>query len=130
VTDRFGCVLDASALLAVLNREPGAERVAPLLDGAVMSCVNWSEVLQKSAMHGVETGELGADIEGLGVTFVPFMADDAEETARLWPLTRSAGLSLGDRACLALAARESLPAVTTDRNWATLALDVRVVVIR
>jgi len=130
VTSRFVCAFDASALLAVLNREPGAERAAPLLDGAVMSAVNWSETLQKAAVHGVDADGLRADIEGLGVTLVPYTIDDAEETARLWPPTRAAGLSLGDRACLALAVREALLAVTTDRSWATLSLDVRVHVIR
>ena len=130
MTSRFECTLDASALLAVLNSEPGAERVVPLLDGAVMSSVNWSEVLQKASMHGVDTDGLQTDIEGLGVTLVPFTVDDAEGTARLWSHTRSAGLSLGDRTCLALATRESLPAVTTDRSWTTVGLDVRVHVIR
>jgi ribonuclease VapC len=95
-----------------------------------MSSVNWSEVLQKAAMHGVDTEELRADIEGLGVTLVPFTIDDAGVTTRLWPETRSAGLSLGDRACLGLAIRESVPAVTTDRSWASLALEVSVQVIR
>lgn len=130
MTSRFVCALDASALLAVLNREQGADRAAPLLDGAVMSAVNWSETLQKAAAHGVDTGGLRADVEGLGVTIAPFTVDDAEEAARLWPHTRATGLSLGDRACLALALRQALPAVTTDRSWATLSLDVHVHVIR
>jgi ribonuclease VapC len=95
-----------------------------------MSSVNWSEVLQKAAAHGVETEGLRADIEGLGVTLVPFTVADAEGTARLWPRTRSAGLSLGDRACLALAAVESIPVVTTDRSWATVGLEIQVEVIR
>jgi ribonuclease VapC len=68
--------------------------VVPLLDGAVMSTVNWSEVLQKVAMHGVDADELRADIQGLGVTFLPFTVQNAEEAARLWPHTRSAGYRL------------------------------------
>jgi ribonuclease VapC len=72
VTSRFNCTLDASALLAVLNSESGAERAVPLLEGAAMSSVNWSEVLQKAAMHGVDTEGLRADIAGLGVTLVPY----------------------------------------------------------
>jgi ribonuclease VapC len=74
-----------------------------------MSSVNWSDVLQRAPVHGVDTVGLRSDIEGLGVTLVTFTVDDAEETPRLWPHSRSAGLSLGDRACLALAVHESLP---------------------
>lgn len=130
MTSRFICVLDASALLALLNREPGAERVAPLLDGAVMSAVNWSETVQKVAAHAIDPTGLRVDVEALGVTLVPFTVADGEATARLWTQARSAGLSLGDRACLALAVREDLPAVTADRAWAALALGVPVTVIR
>jgi ribonuclease VapC len=123
-------VLDTSALLAVLNREPGLERVVPMLDGALMSAVNWSETFQKAAMYRLDAGGLRSDVEELGVTLVPYTLDDAEETARLWPATRTAGLSLGDRACLALAIRQALPAVTADTAWANLSLGVDVQVIR
>lgn len=125
-----GCVLDASALLTVLNREPGADVVVPLLGHARMSAVNWSEVVQKAAGRGIATGDLRRNIESIGVTIIPFDAHDAEEAASLWPRTAPAGLSLADRACLALAQREGLPAVTTDRVWAGLALPIQVQVIR
>ncbi len=126
----FVCVLDASALLAVLNQEAGAEEVVPLLDRAAMSAVNWSEIVQKAAVRGVATQELRGEIEALGVTIVPFDSRQAEEAATLWPRTASAGLSLGDRACLALAHREAVPAVTTDRAWSTVSVEVKVQVIR
>lgn len=124
------CVLDASALLAVLNQEAGADQVVPLLDGAAMSAVNWSETVQKAASRGVATKGLRSEVEALGVTIVPFDFRQAEEAATLWPRTASAGLSLGDRACLALAHRETVPAVTADRAWPTVSVDVNVHVIR
>ncbi len=126
----FLCVLDASALLAVLNLEAGADQVVPLLDRAAMSAVNWSETVQKTAARGVATQGLRSEVEALGVTIVPFDSRQAEEAATLWPRTASAGLSLGDRACLALAQRETVPAVTADRAWSTVSLDVNEYVIR
>jgi PIN domain nuclease of toxin-antitoxin system len=126
----FVCALDASALLAVLNREPGSDQVVPLLDRAVMSAVNWSETVQKALARNVPADGLRQDVEGLGVTIVPFTVGDAERAAQLWVQTQALGLSLGDRACLALAQREAVPAVTTDRVWAGLSLGVRITVVR
>jgi len=126
----FLCVLDASALLAVLHQEAGADQVVPLLDRAAMSAVNWSETVQKAASRGVATQGLRSEVEDLGVTIVPFDSRQAEEAATLWPRTASAGLSLGDRACLALAHREAVPAVTADRAWCTVSVDVKIHVIR
>jgi len=119
----FACVLDASALLAVLSQEAGADQVVPLLDGAAMSAVNWSETVQKAAARGVATQRLRSEVEA-------FDSAQAEGAATLWPRTASAGLSLGDRACLALAHREVVPAVTADRAWSTVSVDVDVHVIR
>jgi len=93
----FACVLDASALLAVLSQEAGADQVVPLLDGAAMSAVNWSETVQKAAARGVATQRLRSEVEAFGVTIVPFDSAQAEGAATLWPRTASAGLSLGDR---------------------------------
>lgn len=126
-----GHVLDASALLAVLHEEAGAEAVLPALDGALMSSVNWSEVVQKAAARGVAVGRrMRRDVEAIGVTIVPFEPGDAEAAAGIWAAAPGAGLSLGDRACLALARDRGAVALTTDRAWATLALDVAVEVVR
>jgi PIN domain nuclease of toxin-antitoxin system len=73
---------------------------------------------------------LRRDVEALGVTIVPFTVEDTEEAAVLWPETSPAGLSLGDRACLALARREAVEAVTTDRAWESVSIGVNVRVIR
>jgi PIN domain nuclease of toxin-antitoxin system len=121
-------VLDASALLAWLQAEPGAESVEAELATAAISSLNWSEVLQKSLAHGVEIAGLREDLEALGLAIVPFDAVDAEQAARLW--APGNGLSLADRACLALGVRLRLPVWTADRMWAQLSPGVTVHVIR
>jgi len=126
----LSAVLDASALLAWMHDEHGAERVAAVLDGALVSAVNWSEVVQKLLQRGADTESLLEDITELGVLVEPFTAAQADASARLWASTRNAGLSLGDRACLSLAAARALPALTADQAWAALALDVQVDLIR
>lgn len=119
----YSCVLDASALLALLHDEPGAEEAEPLLERAVISAVNWSEVAQKSLERGVELAGLRDDLEVLGLTIAPFAVEDAEAAAVLRGLTVGLGLSLADRACLALAGRLGIPALTTDRKWAGLEIE-------
>jgi PIN domain nuclease of toxin-antitoxin system len=123
--------LDASALLAVLQREAGAEVVLPVIEGALMSSVNWSEVVQKAAARGVAVDRrMRRDVEAIGVRIVPFAPDDAEAAAGIWEAAPRAGLSLGDRACLALARDRGAVALTTDRAWAALPLGVTVEVVR
>lgn len=107
-------------MLALLHEEPGADAVEAALDDAVMSCVNVSEVIQKAEQHGLDTEGLEVDLEALGVRLHAFDIRDAREAAELWHLTRSAGLSFGHRACLALARRLGGAAVTADRRWAKL----------
>lgn len=126
-----GSVLDASALLAMLKRELGAERVAAAIQArAAISTVNLSEVVAKLA----ESGRPAAAIRGLlgAVELGVFDFDRglAYQTGLLRPLTRQAGLSLGDRACVALARHLALPVLTTDRAWQGLQLGVTIQVIR
>jgi ribonuclease VapC len=129
-------VLDASALLAWLQDEPGAQLVdAALATGAAMSAVKWAEVLSKAAEAGQDPDALAARLTDEGLLgglmeVIPLEAGDAPLIARLRPLTRSAGLSLADRACLALAQRLGLEAVTAERAWARLELGVSARVIR
>jgi len=123
-------VLDSSALLALLRREPGADVVRQVVRGSVISSVNWSEVFQKALALGLETRRMRQNIEALGLSILPFDPDDAENTALLWPETRRVGLSLGDRACLSLAQRLDLPALTSDSAWAVLDVGVEVQFIR
>ena len=123
-------VLDASAVLAWLQGESGADVVAAHLDDAVIGAVNFAEVHQKLAQHGVDADRTTRLLRTAGVRVEPFDADDAIAASRLWSATRSAGLSLGDRCCLALAARLSRPAVTADTAWTSLEVGVSVVPIR
>jgi ribonuclease VapC len=123
-------VLDASALIALLWEEPGAEAVEPLLGRASISTVNWAEVLQRYRAHGVATAGKRESVEALGISIESFEAEDAETVAELWQPTRAAGLSLADRACLALARRLGVPAHTADRDWRKVRVGVKVVLIR
>jgi ribonuclease VapC len=129
-------VLDASALLALLKGEPGAERVAEALEqGAYLSAVNLAEVLSKLADWGEDPAEAQARMAQVGllgaaVEVLPFTGEDALEVARLRALTRAYGLSFGDRACLALARRLGLSALTAERAWAELDLGIPVEVLR
>lgn len=130
------CVLDASALLAYLNDEAGADVVEDALaGGASISTVNLAEVLTK-------LGEIGEDPERVSETLwrrgllgqqlevVAFSADDAVLTAELHRKTKQYGLSLGDRACLGLALRLDLPAVTADRSWSRVRVGVKIQSVR
>lgn len=123
-------VLDASALLAVLLVEPGRENVEPHLMDAVISTVNLSEVFARALKAGVSSDDAQWIIEGFGLMTISFSAEHAIETALLLPVTRHLGLSLGDRACLALARREGLPALTADRQWEDLDVGVEIRLIR
>jgi len=125
-----GCVLDASALLALLHGEPGGETVEELLGTSAISSVNWSEVIQKALEKKTKVDGLREELESLGLEIIPFTAEMAEKTAYLRAETRPAGLSLGDRACLALAGALGRPAVTADRIWGDLPLRVEVRVVR
>jgi ribonuclease VapC len=122
-------VLDASALLAVLYGEKGADVVEELLDDGRVSAVNWSEVLQKLAQKGADPADANALLL-LGVEIEPFTAVDAVQAAELHAVTREFGLSLADRACLALACRLGVTAVTADRAWAKAEFDVPVQLVR
>jgi PIN domain nuclease of toxin-antitoxin system len=116
-------VLDASALIAYLRDEPGSEMVADeIARGAVISAVNLAEVLSRAADRGADASALADDLTARGliggaIGVEPFTTLDAIDVARMRPLTRAAGLSLGDRACLALARRLSARAVTADAAW-------------
>ena len=124
------CVLDASALLALFHDERGADRVEALLDGALISTVNWAEVIQKSVAHGVTVDGMHEELLGTGVTIEVFAQPQAEIAGKFWSTTRQHGLSLGDRACLALGLERSLPVITANRAWKKLRLDIAIDVIR
>jgi PIN domain nuclease of toxin-antitoxin system len=123
-------VLDASAVLAVLNGEPGAEAVLAEIGNAVMSSVNYAEVASKLFDGGQDRQTVKEAIGSLGIEIVDFDERLAERTGELRPLTRDRGLSLGDRACIALAERDGTPALTADRRWHDVIPTVQVRVFR
>ena len=127
---RSGDVLDASALLAFLHREPGHERVRPSIPRGLITAVNWCEVVQKAALIGTNPSALRHELARTGLRVVAFDRDLAEAAALLGPLTRGWGLSLADRACLALALQCHAPVLTADRRWAELGIEVEIRLIR
>ena len=123
-------ILDASALLALLRRESGSEKVEAVVPDAVISTVNLGEVLGKLADYGMPEALAFSAIGGLGISFMNVDVALARSSARLREITRRAGLSLGDRICLALGEQLDLPVFTADRAWAGLGLPLQVHVIR
>ena len=124
------CVVDASAILALVKGEPGAGVVRARIAGAVVSTVNLAEVGTKLVDWGMSGAGLRHVILNLGFEVRPFDTGQALVAAALRAATRSHGLSLGDRACLALAQSTGLPVLTADRAWRGVGLDVEIEVIR
>lgn len=123
-------VLDASAILASINQEPGGAEVDELLEDAWMSAVNLAEVVGKLVDNG-STVERAIEIAGgLSCRIAPLDEAGALATGALRAVTRPHGLSLGDRACLALARREGCVALTTDRAWAQVDVGVEIRMLR
>ena len=123
-------ILDASALLALLRRESGADKVEAVVPDAAISTVNLGEVLGKLVDYGMPEALAFSAIGGLGISFMNVDVALARSSARLREITRRAGLSLGDRICLALGEQLDLPVLTADRAWAGLGLPLQVHVIR
>ena len=123
-------VVDASAILALLHGETGAEVVAGVLAGAALSAVNLSEAAAKLQERGVPAAAAREVLLGLDLDIVPFDNELAFLAASLREATRHRGLSLGDRACLALGRQRGVPVYTADRAWAGLGLNIDVRLIR
>jgi PIN domain nuclease of toxin-antitoxin system len=123
-------VLDASALIALMREEKGAERVATVMDHAVIGAVNLAEVVSKFVREGIAIGVIREWVETLELDVRPFDRGLAYAAGALLPATRGQGLSLGDRACLALARTLGAPALTTDRAWGDVDVGVAIEVIR
>jgi ribonuclease VapC len=122
--------------MAVLHDEDGASAVMEAIEeGSAISVVNWTEVLSKLAEGGKDPNVAAAQLrraEGSrkALTIEPVTAADCITIARLRPVTKAQGLSLADRACLALADRLGVPALTADRKWAEADVEAEVRLIR
>ena len=123
-------VLDSSALLAFLHREPGAEVVAEALGRAVISAVNLAEVATKLTERGASLSHIRRLVSALNVGVIDFDNVLSYRVAALRASTKEAGLSLGDRACLATAQSLGAAALTTDRSWTQVDAGVEIQVIR
>lgn len=123
-------VLDSSCLLAIIFQEPGIEKAVAALRSAVISSVNVVEVISRQADRGMDRDLALANYRDFEVPSVAFDETLAVLAGELRILTRHQGLSLGDRACLALAIRENATAVTADRKWADLRVGCRIELIR
>lgn len=123
-------VLDASALLALLNDEKGADRVRELLPDALISTVNLAEVTTRLSLLGMPGEQIRDILTLLGLEILPFDEEQAFLAGIFSAKTHSLGLSLGDRACLALASVIGATAVTADRVWKELRLGVKIQLVR
>ncbi|WAP66732.1 type II toxin-antitoxin system VapC family toxin (plasmid) [Jiella pelagia] len=126
------CVLDASALLALIFEEPGRDRVAETVPGASVSAINLAEAATRLLDVGIPRETIMQIFEELQLSVVAVDAEQAMLAADFRAPTRTAGLSLGDRVCMALARHLCVPALMADRQWAEVAeaVSVEVVLVR
>jgi ribonuclease VapC len=123
-------VLDASAMIAFLRGEPGADKVGKRFPGALISAMNYSEVLKKTIEVGGSADMVRVHMSALPISIVPFDVEQAVSTAALYPVVKALGLSFADRACLNLAIRHGAVVLTTDQRMAETAAPVKVSLIR
>lgn len=123
-------MLDASALLALMLGEPGADAIHAILPSARISAVNLSEVVAKLQERAIPDGVIADSLAELDLDVVVFDQPQAMRAGLLRQVTRPVGLSLGDRACLASAATAGATAITTDRVWGDLDLGIAIEVAR
>jgi ribonuclease VapC len=123
-------VLDASAVLALLNNETGADLVQEFLPEAVISAINLAEIITRLNLLGIPESEIRKALDMLGLVIIPFDDNLAYLAGTLSMVTKPLGLSLGDRACLALALQTGFSAVTSDKAWQALEIGVDIRIIR
>lgn len=123
-------VLDASALVALVLKEPGADAVEAAVSNAVMSSANYAEALTRLGRFGGDIDDLVKSIDVWGVAFIDVTPAQAITAAKLYVKTKVAGLSLGDRLCLALALERDEPAMTAERSWPGLPHGANIILIR
>jgi ribonuclease VapC len=123
-------VLDASALLAMLQNEPGSDIVQKKLASSIISSVNFSETVSRLVRYGMPEKEIKDMLGLLGLEVIPFTEELAYLSGFLVDATKSFGLSFGDRACLALSKHLNRIALTADRAWLSISADIKVEIIR
>lgn len=123
-------VLDASALLAMLQNEPGTDIVQENLSNSVISSVSFSETVSRLVRYGMPEHEIQEMLGLLGLEIIPFSEELAYSCGFLVNMTKSSGLSFGDRACLALSKQLNRIALTADRAWLAISIDIKIELIR
>ena len=123
-------VVDASAVLALVLQEPGSNAVEPYVGTGLLSVVNYSEVVARLCDRGASAELIQTQIDVLQMTLVGFDQETAFNAGLLREMTKHAGLSFADRACLATAARLGVPAVTADQAWSELDIGIEIELIR
>jgi len=123
-------VLDASAILALLNQETGSEEVLKFIGKAAISTVNLSEIIAKLADAEIPEEDIRQILSNLNLEVIDFNKEQALKAGMLRPITKSIGLSFGDRACLALGIILNQPVLTTDRLWSSINVGVEVRLLR
>ena len=123
-------VMDSSAVLASIHGEPGADVVRAALAGAVISAINFAEVVSKLISRGLPEAEAAIAARRFGTQVVEVDEDQAIAAGMIHAATRAAGISMADAFCLALAKQRGTPALTSDRAWKTLDVGVEVMLIR
>ncbi len=113
-------VFDASAILALLRDEPGADVVAQYIGDGLISAVNFQEVIKGLMRREVPIDAAVAMLDALHLDVRPHGREDAIAAAKLYPATKEFGSGLGDRTCMALAIAEGLPVLTADQEWAKI----------
>ena len=127
---KLSVVFDSSALLAISFDEAGAQHAARGLKDGMMSAVNVAEVISRYVDQGASEEEARVSLQAFGLEIRPFDETQAMAAGLMRTVTQKLGLSLGDRACLALAVQERATVFTADRTWAALDLEVEVELIR
>lgn len=123
-------VLDASALMAFLHSEPGGDVVWEALSDAVISAVNYSEILKKSIERGKDPQQVAAQIRKLALPIIPFDEAHASSAAELYPLAKPHGMSFADRACLSLGVMRRNTVLTAERDMRLVTIPIKVRLIR
>lgn len=118
-----GVVLDSSAVLAMLRREPGGDSVAGNLESAIISAVNLHEVAKEMFREGAVASDIRATLDALALDVRAHDTEAAYRAAQLYAPTRKYGSGLGDRSCMALALELALPILTTDQAWKKVEID-------
>lgn len=123
-----GVVFDSSVILAAILGEKGGDNAFDRIEEAVVSAVNVAEVYSYAAVNALATGAIDAFFADTGIAVEPFTREQAEMAGGMAAITRKAGLSLGDRACLSLGRLRSAEVLTADRVWASLAEELGVTI--